>query len=256
MTSQRWINLAAFVVMVAVNALANIIPLGGYTSGGVSKLYPSFFTPAGITFAIWGVIYLMLGVVVVWSMFDRSVATTELVNKVGMLFAVSCAFNIAWIFCWHYRQIFLSNILIVALMITLFVIMFRVRHNMLASMAIGTYAGWITVATIAAMYVTASSLGWNALSNSGVVITAIGLILGALIISAVVYMTGNNMFALAAIWGYAGIIIEHVTTYKGMHPFLIIMAAAGILLIGGVSVYSMIINGSISLVNTGRVMMK
>ena len=141
-------------------------------------------------------------------------------------------------------------------MATLFVIMFKVRHNMLASMAIGTYTGWITVATIAAMYVTASSLGFDGLSNTGLILTIVGIGLGAIIISGVVYFTGNNMFALAAIWGYVGIIIEHATTYKGAHPFIIGMVAAGILLIGFVSAYSMIINGNIAFVNTGRVMLK
>ncbi|MBQ0145950.1 MAG: hypothetical protein KBS51_02380 [Lachnospiraceae bacterium] len=53
----NWINLFAFTAMVAVNILANALPLGGNTSGQVSDRYPSLFTPAGITFAIRGVIY-------------------------------------------------------------------------------------------------------------------------------------------------------------------------------------------------------
>ena len=58
-------NFIAFVVVVAVNALATTIPLGGMTTGQLSDLYPNLFVPAGLTFAIWGVIYLLLGIFVV-----------------------------------------------------------------------------------------------------------------------------------------------------------------------------------------------
>ena len=250
--TQKWINLAAFLVMVGVNALANILPLGGNTSGSVSHMYPSFFTPAGITFAIWSVIYVLLGITVVWSIFDKSQIGNDLVQSVGMWFTISCALNIAWIFSWHYRQIPLSTILIVALAAVLFIIMSKVRTSALASASIGLYTGWITVATIAAVYVMAVSLGWNGIGGTAEFWTMLGLISGAIIVSAVVYMTGNNMFALAALWAYAGIIIEHVTTYHNAHPFIIVAAAASILLIAGTAVYAMILSGTFFLVQTGN----
>jgi hypothetical protein len=40
----------SFAAMVAVNALANILPINGLNTGEVSALYPSLFTPAGLTF--------------------------------------------------------------------------------------------------------------------------------------------------------------------------------------------------------------
>jgi len=58
--STRLLVLAAYLVMVLVNALANILPLNGVTTGEVSDSYPNLFAPAGLTFAIWGVIYLAL----------------------------------------------------------------------------------------------------------------------------------------------------------------------------------------------------
>ena len=43
----------SYLVMVAVNALANILPIGGMNTGAVSDSYPNLFAPAGITFSIW-----------------------------------------------------------------------------------------------------------------------------------------------------------------------------------------------------------
>lgn len=56
----KWINLTAFIAMVAVNALAELLPIGGMTTGQISALYPSPLTPAPLSFGIWGLIYLLL----------------------------------------------------------------------------------------------------------------------------------------------------------------------------------------------------
>ena len=61
-------NLVGFVVVVVVNALATTIPLGGMTTGQLSDLYPNLFVPAGLTFSIWGIIYLLLGIYVVYGL--------------------------------------------------------------------------------------------------------------------------------------------------------------------------------------------
>jgi hypothetical protein len=51
------INIVAYKVSVAVNGLVGSTPLfGGVTSADVSDKYTTLFTPAGFTFAIWGII--------------------------------------------------------------------------------------------------------------------------------------------------------------------------------------------------------
>ena len=52
--------LLAVLMVIAVNAAANIVPLGGYNTGELSAMYPTGFTPAGRTFGIWSLIYLGL----------------------------------------------------------------------------------------------------------------------------------------------------------------------------------------------------
>ena len=59
---------ATFILMVVVNALANILPINGIGTGAVSDSYPNLFAPAGITFAIWGVIYLLLAAYTVFQL--------------------------------------------------------------------------------------------------------------------------------------------------------------------------------------------
>lgn len=80
-----------YVLMIILNALANIIPINGITSGGVSDFYENLFAPAGITFSIWGVIYLLLLLYVVYQfgIFQKEAnpIREDLFSEIGILFA-------------------------------------------------------------------------------------------------------------------------------------------------------------------------
>ena len=66
------LNSIAFVIMITVNFLANVLPLGIGSTGDVSEKYPNLFTPAPVTFIVWGLIYLLLLVFVLyqWGLLD------------------------------------------------------------------------------------------------------------------------------------------------------------------------------------------
>ena len=88
----------AYVVMIATNALANALPINGRTTGGVSDSYPNLFAPTGTTFAIWGVIYILLGAHVLYQMGlfrapggREPQAERAMLERVGVLFAAPIA---------------------------------------------------------------------------------------------------------------------------------------------------------------------
>jgi hypothetical protein len=62
-------------VMVAVNAMATLLPINGVTPGQVSDSYPNLFAPTGLTFSIWGLIYLGLACFILyqWGIFGKKV---------------------------------------------------------------------------------------------------------------------------------------------------------------------------------------
>lgn len=149
--------------MFGVNALANYLPINGYTTGALSNLYPNLFVPDGFTFSIWSIIYLWLVVFIgyitstlVWlPPIDQRY---KRVVSILPLFWLSCLLNAAWILAWHYLQVFLSVIIMVALLITLISIFGKIqmqrahprkRDHLLAEVPFIIYLGWISVATIA-----------------------------------------------------------------------------------------------------------
>lgn len=62
----KWLNILAFLFTILVNGLAGSTTiLGGKNTSQISDANPTLITPAGYVFSIWGVIYILLGVL--WS---------------------------------------------------------------------------------------------------------------------------------------------------------------------------------------------
>lgn len=85
------LNLIGFVVMVTINALANILPFAGRTTADISEFTDNLFVPAGFTFSIWGVIYLSLAVFIFYSFWYRKTPIVEqTISNIGYWFFISC----------------------------------------------------------------------------------------------------------------------------------------------------------------------
>ena len=101
MKLRQVLNILAFILVVAVNGLANSLPINNQTTGEISDNYPVMFTPAGYVFSIWGLIYLgLLGFVIYQALPGQR--DNPRLERVGYWFVWSCVFNSIWIFLWHY----------------------------------------------------------------------------------------------------------------------------------------------------------
>lgn len=240
-TAMKWLNVCALVAMVMVNALANLLPIGGNTTGEVSTNYPTLFTPAPVTFAIWGVIYVLMAVFVVHqlNLSRKSTAGTDLRSDVGPWFIVSCALNIGWIFAWHFQQMGLALILIAALLICLIWINgnveLRTEKSILGKISIAgfqVYLGWIVAATVANIAVFLVQIGWDRFEFSEEFWVLVALIV-AMGIGAAFSVDRRRPFAtIAVMWAFAGILLRHVSAdgFQMAYPFVIVVAIAGLVL--------------------------
>lgn len=231
-----------YVLMIAINALANILPINGRTTGGVSDAYPNLFAPAAPTFAIWGVIYLLLGAHVLYQLglFHGAAAAADgassrraLLERVGVLFSMTSLANAAWVLSWHYDLIALSALLLATMLVLLIVITrtvlgvdLTVRDRLFIRLPFSVYFGWITVATIANITVWLVSIGWGgfgiAAATWAVGIVAVGAVIGA----AVILRDRDVAYGLVLVWAYAGIVNKHIsaTGFDGAYPAVIIAA--------------------------------
>lgn len=240
----RILTLVAYVVMVGVNFLAMYLPLGGKTTGEISDNYPNLFAPAGYAFSIWGLIYLLLAIYVIYQ-FKRG--DDILVGKVNRIFILNALLNAAWIFAWHYDLIWLSVIFMLGLLWSLIriteilrVSILNKRQVWLVRTPFSIYFGWITVATIANITIFLVSVGWNGFGLSDSYWTIIILLVGAMI--GVWRMLRDRFFpyGLVLIWAYVAILFKHVsiTGFAGQYPSVIVTAVLCITAFIGIILYT------------------
>lgn len=206
----------SFIVMITVNALANTLPINNQTTGGVSDAYGNLFAPTGLTFAIWGVIYLLLFGYTIYQFIVKN--KEDLLKKINLYFIVSSLANTLWIFSWHYDQILTSVLLMAVILISLIKIAdllrkeeFSTANSLLISMPFSVYFGWITVATIANITVLLVSLNWNGFGLQSVVWTILILLIGTAIGLVRGLYDQKISYMLVLIWAYLGIIIKHTS---------------------------------------------
>ncbi|MDO5441916.1 MAG: TspO/MBR family protein [Bacillota bacterium] len=204
----RMMNVFACIAMIAVNVLAERLPINDVTSGQVSDSYDSLFTPAGITFAIWFVIYIGLAYFAVWQAIGGR--ADYAVEKIGINFAVSCALNMAWLILWHYDMIYLATAVIFALWLFLIDIKKSTSgENWAVRSVFSMYYAWITVATVASLFIVAGNLFENfAYGNFAQILACIALV--AIGIAAYIRLVRSNdyAYALTIAWSVAGILIR------------------------------------------------
>jgi hypothetical protein len=221
----RYINILFFAVMIVMNYLANALPLNGKTTGALSDSFPNLFVPAGLTFSIWGVIYLLL---LVFCVTQFTSSNQAVISRIGWLFAVSCIFNALWIVAWHYERLPLSLILMLGLLVSLIWINIIVKDLPygLIKAAFGIYMGWICIATIANVTALLVTYNWNGFGLSGETWTVIMIIVGALITVMALWWLDNPFIGLSVVWAFAGIMIKRQADYRTI--FIVAAVALGV----------------------------
>lgn len=234
----------SYIVMVLVNISANALPLNNRATGQISDSYPNLFAPAGLTFSIWGIIYLLLAGYVICQFLPRQKygenKKEKLLKDINTYFIVSSMANIAWIFAWHYNFIGISLLLMSILLVSLIKIAeiirkehFTTQEKLFISTPFSVYFGWITVATIANVTVYLVSIGWNGFGIADYIWTSIILIIGVIIGILRLWRDKKMAYGFVFIWAYLGILIKHlsVSGFNGEYPNVIATLIACLLVL-------------------------
>lgn len=233
-----------FLAMITMNVLANALPLNGRNTGEVSNAYPSLFTPAGVTFLIWTLIYLLLGAHVLYQLGlfrdgPETPAQSALLNRVGVLFSISSLANTAWVFAWHFDYIALSAVLTTVILVCLALISITLRdanlvgrQRWLVGLPFSVYFGWATVATVANFTVLLVKYKWDgfglAPSTWAVIIVLVAMTIGT------VTMLRNRdaAYGLVLIWAFGGILLRQISAggLDGRYPQIITAVVASLVI--------------------------
>lgn len=216
---------------IAVNALANILPINGQTTGEISNRLPVLFTPAGYVFSIWGVIYLFLVLWIVMQVKDRNLIQP----KRTLLFVLSCLFNIGWILTWHYEYFLVTILMMIGLVIVLALLYStypRMESDWKKRGPISVYLGWVCIALVANIAYVLTYYEWDGFGLSDQLWTVGVLTFAAALALHFRYHYADRIMQLVFIWAFIGIAVK-----LGFDQLLVSSAA---LFLSGVLVFGMI----------------
>ncbi len=233
------------IVTITINALADILPINGMSTGQISDQFQVYFVPSGYVFSIWGLIYLGL---IAYAVFQALPSQRENPRLAGIsgLFILSSIANCAWIFLWHYEMFVLTLVAMFTLLISLILIYVRLgigKSNRVSSgetwavrVPFSVYLGWITVATIANVSDVLYYINWNGW-GIGPLAWAVIMLVVAVVIAALMAFTRRDVaYLLVLVWAFTGIAKKFPTVSLIYTSALLAAVAAGLL-----AVYSLVV---------------
>jgi benzodiazapine receptor len=239
------VNIVAFILTVVVNGLAgSTTVLGGVTSADVSDMYPTLVTPAGFTFSIWGVIYTLLLLFVVYQALPKN-RDKPFLSQVGVLFGLSSVCNVCWLFLWHYDLITYSLVLMLALLASLILIYRRLdigkaavslKEMAFVHLPFSVYLGWISIATIANVSVALTAVGWDGWGIPDAT-WAVVILCVALVLTLAMLATRKDLaFSLVVVWALVGILskqsdFQNIVLAAEACIAIILLAAVAVVLV-------------------------
>jgi hypothetical protein len=247
----RWLAIyqaVFFIFMITMNVLANALPPNGYTTGEISDLYPNLFVPAGFTFSIWGVIYLLLLGYVIYSSSvlwkrDETNPLLEAIIPSANYFVLTCGLNGVWIMMWHLLLVDLSLLFMFWLLATLILLYIKLQPhrsklkgviNLFIYVPFVVYLGWISVAAIANTTALLVHHKWNGFGMDAVMWSCIMITIAALLGAFFSIFRRDFFYTLVVVWALYGISVsqknynEIVTIAYGGMGLCFLMIAIGL----------------------------
>ncbi|MGV3640922.1 MAG: hypothetical protein ACO1NZ_10405 [Adhaeribacter sp.] len=238
-------NAIFFLLHLVPSQLTQLRLFNNQTIGEVSDKYPTLFTPAGITFSIWGVIYLALLAFCIYHLVKAYKAppgheANGDLQRLGYLFMLNNLATGTWTIAWVHEWLLLSVLLIFIQLATLLAMHFRLgifsagrsaASRWFTQVPLSLYLGWIMIATVANVSAALVGWGWDGSPLSPGLWATIMILAATGIVVFVVYSRTNPYVGLVGMWALYGIILKHRALGLEESPQLITTAWIGLVLV-------------------------
>lgn len=214
-----WLNAALVLLVIFWNYYSNAGRINGNTVADISDKYANLFTPAGYAFAIWGIIFIGLLVLVVTQlrMAFNTQSNDRTILQIGPWLAIANLANMAWLWFWLNEQSAVSIFVMVILLIALLQCILKLQIAQIAAdktiryliwAPISLYGGWITVALVANVSAHLAHIGWSVLFPDWVW-AIIMISVAALINFYMLFVRDMYVFVMVGVWALLAITYRH-----------------------------------------------
>lgn len=205
------VNILVFAGMIYLNYLGGVGKINGLSTGEVSGLYPSLFTPAGFTFSIWGIIYLFNLAFLVHQTYKAFFLQENFDPRLNQGFFFISVTNAVWIVAWHRLAIGYALFLMVVLLFFLIATYWQSTRPKYKTEYVteyinfSLYLGWISVATIANTAIYLSTKGYAVYGQTAGILTVVMIAVAVVLALYFILGQSNIWFGLVILWASYGI---------------------------------------------------
>jgi tryptophan-rich sensory protein len=239
--SRQIVLLLATLSTLVMNYLSNALPLFGRDNKEISDLLPNAFTPAGLTFAVWGVIFLGLIVFAVYQALPAQRGPRY--DRLFWPFLLANLLNSVWLCAFQSLNFGLSVFVMLGLLgslvwlyLTLNGMDLQGAERLTLGVPGSLYLAWISVATVANItaWLVSTGVKEGLLGLSPQLWSALLLVVASLI-GAAMLRRRDVAFGLVMAWAFYGVYLarpQEGTVVTG------VLVAAALLLVGAVAGFS------------------
>ncbi len=217
---------------------------GSWQDTFVEPSLPKLLTPAPITFAVWGPIFILMAGFLVYQGRDllpgRDKIEMPYVLDVNVFFFLSSVLTGLWYVAWSRRLIWTSIALMVLYYLSLLAGYFRLGINMVplsrrervfVTGGWSMYTGWITVATVVNTTTGLVYYGFDKLP-----FTELQWTMGVALIAVLVYLVflfkrNDTVFAGVGAWAFTGLVITHLDPVPPSNQIILVLSGLAALTI-------------------------
>lgn len=228
------ISSVAFIITCVVNYGA-MVGWFGMTQEEISNQYQNWVTPASYAFSIWGLIYSLVLLFLIYQAYllFQNRYMKDLLDPLNHLFIETCVWNIFWNVAWVSDWIILSTICIIFFAGRLYRINRLILkgiypyYHILIPVTFSIYFGWLSVATVTNITALLVKLGWDMPSALSVIVAAIIYLGIAWIAQYFISKTSNVLYNLPIIWAMVGILVNVIP----LQPSLLLIIVSMIVIL-------------------------
>ncbi|MFC3834964.1 MULTISPECIES: tryptophan-rich sensory protein [Deinococcus] len=235
---RQLILLAATLLTLVMNYLSNALPLFGNSNKEVSDALPNAFTPAGLTFAVWGPIFLGLTVFAVYQALPAQRGPR--LDRLFWPFLLGNLLNVGWLLAFQSLRYGLSVVIMLTLLASLIWLYVTVRDLPPRGAEVWTlqlpaslYVAWISVATMANItaYLVSAGVTQGALGLTPATWSAVLVVIAALLGAFFLWRFRDVAVALVLVWAFLGVYLARpevltVTVGVGLGVLALLVAGA------------------------------
>ena len=217
---------------------------GSWRDTFVEPSLPKLLSPAPITFAIWGPIFVLIAGALVYQSRDllpgQEKVETSIVRDFSMLFFLSSLFSGLWYVAWSRRLIWTSIALMMLYYVSLLLGYFRLGINLsplgkwrriLVTGGWSMYTGWITVATVVNTTTGLIYYGFDKIPFNELQWTITVILVALVVYLLFLFKRDDMIFAGVGAWAFTGLVITHLDPAPPTNTIVLVLSALSALTI-------------------------